>query len=122
MGLRDLFRDKLAATAQPSRQDADAALAVATDLQAVAAEQARLRRDGVQATATIARIEEDVEQRAGMSWHELVLDVDHPERGSYRATRRVAVELSTVPGLAAGATVVVHVDRADPQVLVVDLP
>ncbi len=77
-------------------------------------------RDGLAGVATIVGIRRNVATTTLGSWHELELDVKLPERDSYRATRRIALELSTAPHLAVGAEVPVRVDPRDPsKVLVV---
>jgi hypothetical protein len=54
------------------------------------------------------------------TWHELELDVQLPSQDAYRATRRVALELSTAPHIKVGAAVSVRVDPRDQsKVLVV---
>jgi hypothetical protein len=47
------------------------------------------------------------------SWHELELDVQLPNHDAYRATRRVALELSTGPHIKVGAELPVRVDPGD---------
>lgn len=80
-------------------------------------------RDGQKGVATVVAIRENVAITALGTWHELVLDVQLPDRDAYRATRRVALELSTAPHITAGAEVPVRVDPQDPStVLVVTSP
>jgi len=64
-------------------------------------------------TATIVGIRENVATTMLGSWHELELDVQLPDRDPYRATRRVALELSTAPHIKVGAEVPVRVDPRD---------
>lgn len=83
------------------------------EIGALSAERERLLRDGVVGVATIVAIRENVTTTALGVWHELDLDVFLADRDSYRATRRVAVELSTAPQIAVGAEVPVRVDPRD---------
>jgi hypothetical protein len=70
-------------------------------------------REGLVGTATIVGIRENVATTMLGSWHELELDVQLPGRDPYRATRRVALELSTAPHIKVGAEVPVRVDASD---------
>lgn len=106
------------------RADKREAMAAFDELTALGAERDRLMRDGLSGMATIVGIEQSVATTTVGVWHELSLDVelpggDHP----YRATRRVALELSTAPHIAVGAQVPVRVDPNDRStVLVVTHP
>lgn len=83
------------------------------ELTALNTERERLLSEGVSGVATVVGIRENVATTTLGSWHELDLDVRLPDRDPYRATRRVAVELSTAPHLAVGAAVPVRVDPRD---------
>lgn len=83
------------------------------ELSALNSERERLMRDGLPGVAKIVAIRENVATTTLGTWHELHLDVQLPDQDSYRATRRVAVELSTVPHVAVGAEVPVRVDPRD---------
>lgn len=90
------------------------------ELSALNAERERLLREGLEGIATIVGIRENVATTGLGSWHELQLDVRLPERDPYRATRRVAFELSTAPQIRVGAELPVRVDPRDQsKVLVV---
>jgi len=55
-----------------------------------------------------------------MPWHEVAMRVELPGHDPYTATRRVAVNLATVPDFTIGARVPVRVDPEDwSRVLVV---
>jgi hypothetical protein len=114
---------KASAGQRVTRSDCERATATFDELNALNAERQRLMRDGVVGTATIADIREDLTGTTLGSWHELVLDVQVPNREPYRATRRVAVELSSSPHIRIGEQVP---DRVDPRdrsnVLVVASP
>jgi hypothetical protein len=84
-----------------------------SELNALTAERERLMRDGLPGSATIVGIQQNVATTMLGTWHELVLDVQLPNRDPYRATRRVALELSTAPHIRVGATVSVRVDPHD---------
>lgn len=105
------------------RGDEREALAAFDELNALGAERDRLMRDGVIGSATIVGIEQNVATTTVGAWHELSLDVELPGKDPYRATRRVALELSTAPHIAVGARVPVRVDPEDrSKVLVVTHP
>ena len=70
-------------------------------------------REGLQGFATIVAIRANVAPTPLGSWHELELDVQLPDRDTYRATRRISLELSTAPHIAVGAQVPVRVDPGD---------
>jgi hypothetical protein len=111
------------AGARVTRDDQRAAMAALDEVTALTAERDRLKRDGLHGTATIVAIEHGVATSSIGTWHELTLDVHLPGRDTYRAARRVAVELSTAPHIAAGATVPVLVDPHDRSaVLIVGNP
>lgn len=96
-----------------TRADTQQALDGFAEVSALHAERERLMRDGLPGVATIVGIRENVATTALGTWHELVLDVQLPDQDSYRASRRVAVELSTVPHIAIGAELPVRVDPRD---------
>ncbi|OBK14299.1 hypothetical protein [Mycobacterium asiaticum] len=104
---------KASAGQRVTRADKRAALGYLAELNALIADRERLMRDGLSGVATIAGIRRNVATTALGAWHELVLDVRLPERDEYRATRRVALELSTAPHITAGAQVPVRVDPRD---------
>ncbi|OBK92346.1 hypothetical protein A5645_23975 [Mycobacterium asiaticum] len=104
---------KASAGQRVTRADKRAALGYLAELNALNADRERLMRDGLSGVATIAGIRRNVATTALGAWHELVLDVRLPERDEYRATRRVALELSTAPHITAGAQVPVRVDPRD---------
>jgi hypothetical protein len=83
------------------------------ELATISAERERMLRDGVLGSATIVSIRENIATTAIGTWHELTLDVEVPHRDPYRATRRVAVELSAAPHIGVGAKVPVRVDPKD---------
>lgn len=104
---------KASAGQRVTRADERAALGYLAELNALNVDRERLMRDGLSGVATIAAIRENVATTALGVWHELVLDVRLPDRDEYRATRRVALELSTAPHITAGAEVPVRVDPRD---------
>ena len=105
------------------RRDERQALAAFDELSALGAERDRLMRDGISGTATIVGIEQNIATSTVGAWHELSLDVELPGRDRYRATRRIALELSTAPHIAVGSQVPVRVDPRDrATVLVVTHP
>jgi hypothetical protein len=89
------------------------ATAVFDELGELSAERDRLTRDGIPGVATITAIRQNISKTALGTWHELVLEVQLPARGPYRATRRVAIELSTASHIRIGAEVGVLVDPQD---------
>ena len=114
---------KADAAGRVTRADRRQALAAFDELAVLRDERDRLMRDGLQGSATIVGIQQNVATTTLGSWHELALDVLLPGRDTYRATRRVALELSTAPHIAVGATVPVRVDPTDrSKVLVVTNP
>ncbi len=114
---------KADAAGRVTRADQRQALAAFDELAVLRDERDRLMRDGLQGSATIVGIQQNVATTTLGSWHELALDVLLPGRDTYRATRRVALELSTAPHIAVGATVPVRVDPTDrSKVLVVTNP
>lgn len=103
-----------------TRADRQQAADTLAELTALNAERERLLRDGIAGVATIVGIRENVTTTSLGRWHELELDVQLPGDDSYRATRRVALELSSAPHIALDAQVPVRVDPADySKVLVV---
>lgn len=114
---------KASAAERVTRADERQAMAAFDELAALGAERDRLMRDGLVGVATIVGIRQGVATTTLGGWHELILDVHLPNRDPYRTTRRVALELSTVPQIAAGAQVPVRVDPDDrSKVLVVVNP
>lgn len=112
---------KAAAGQRVTRADRQRARDAVAELNTLNADLERLLRDGLAGVATIVGIRRNVATTTLGSWHELELDVQLPERDSYRATRRIALELATAPHLAVGAEVPVRVDPRDPsKVLVVE--
>jgi hypothetical protein len=95
------------------------ATAVADELSALNAERDRLTRDGLAGVATITDVRENVATTELGTWHELVLDVQLPNRDPYRATRRVSVELSTASHIRIGAELPVLVDPQDRSTVLV---
>ncbi|OBI98983.1 hypothetical protein [Mycobacterium asiaticum] len=104
---------KASAGRRVTRADQRAALESLAELHALNGDRERLMRDGIEGVATIAAIRPNVATTALGHWHELVLDVRLPDRDEYRATRRIALELSTAPHILAGAEVPVRVDPRD---------
>jgi hypothetical protein len=114
---------KASAGQRVTRADTQRAMATVDELNVLRTERERLMRDGLTGTATIADIRENVATTALGNWHELVLDVQVSNRDSYRATRRVALELSSSPHIRLGAQVPVRVDPHDrSKVLIVGGP
>ena len=111
---------KASAGQRVTRADKRQAEDACAELNALSAERERLTREGLAGTATIVGIRENVGTGMLGSWHELELDVHLPDHDPYRATRRVALELSTAPHIRVGADVPVRVDPRDrSKVLVV---
>jgi hypothetical protein len=111
---------KASAGERVTRADREHAMDAVAELTALRTERERLLQDGVTGTATIVGIRENVARSALGDWHELTLEVRLPDRNPYRATSRVALELSTVPQISVGAEVPVRVDPNDrSKVLVV---
>ncbi len=103
-----------------TRADTQQAVDTIAEVNALNADRERLMREGLAGVATIAGIRENVATTMLGSWHELRLDVQLPNRDSYRATRRIALELSTARHIEVGAEVPVRVDPRDhSKVLVV---
>ncbi len=122
MGWFDRVR-KADAAGRVLRADRRQAMAAFDELAALQGERDRLMRDGLAGSATIVGIQQNVARTTLGTWHELALDVALPDRDTYRATRRVALELSTAPHITVGATVPVRVDPSDrSRVLVVTNP
>lgn len=96
-----------------TRSDKRQAVDTLAELNALNADRERLMREGLAGVATIVGIRENVATTMLGSWHELVLDVRLPDRDPYRATRRIALELSTAPPIKVGAEVPVRVDPRD---------
>ena len=114
---------KASAAQRVTRADERQAMAAFDELAALKADRDRLMRDGLFGVATIVGIEENVATTTVGAWHELSLDVLVPGRDPYRASRRVALELSAAPHIALGAQVPVRVDPDDrSNVLVVVNP
>ncbi|BBX73372.1 hypothetical protein H7H78_04550 [Mycobacterium shinjukuense] len=112
---------KASAGQRVTRADKRRAVESFAELDALNAERERLMREGLAGVATIVGIRPQVGTTVLGCWHELVLEVRLPDRDPYRATRRIAVELSTAPHINIGAQVPVRVDpRDDSKVLVVD--
>jgi hypothetical protein len=98
-------------------------MAAVDELAGLRAERERLMSEGLAGDAVIVAIARDVAESTVGRWHEMTLDVRVPGRDPYRATRRIAVELSTAPHLAVGARVPVLVDPNDRStVLIVSTP
>jgi hypothetical protein len=103
-----------------TRADRERAIDTFAELNALKAERERLMRDGLAGNATIVGIRQNATTTTLGSWHEVELDVRVPNRAAYRATRRIALELSSAPHFRVGAEVPVRVDPADPsKVLIV---
>jgi hypothetical protein len=102
------------------RADKQRAADTLAELDTLKAERERLERDGIVGVATIVGIRQNVATTSLSHWHELELDVELPDCETYRATRRVALELSSAPHIEIGARVPVRVDPRDcSKVLVV---
>jgi len=111
---------KASAGQRVRRSDKQQAADTLAELTALNAERERLQRDGIAGVATIVGIRENVATTSLGRWHELELDVEMPDRETFRAIRRVALELSSAPHIAIGARVPVRVDPRDySKVLVV---
>jgi hypothetical protein len=104
---------KASAGQRVTRTDKRQAIDVVAELNALNADRERLMREGLQGVATIVGIRENVATTMLGSWHELELEVRLPDQDAYRATRRVALELSTAPRITVGAEVPVRVDPGD---------
>lgn len=114
---------KASAGQRVTRADKQQAVDAFAELNALNADRERLTREGLVGVATIVGIRENVATTMLGTWHELELDVQLPEQDPYRATRRVALELSTAGHISVGAEVPVRVDPRDySQVLVVASP
>jgi hypothetical protein len=114
---------KATAGQRVTRADKRQATAVVDELNALNAERDRLTRDGLAGVATITAIGQNVATTALGTWHELILEVQLPDRDPYRATRRVSIELSTSPHIRIGAKLPVRVDPQDSsKVLVIASP
>jgi hypothetical protein len=110
---------KASAAQRVTRADERQAMAVLDELNAVNAERDRLTRDGLAGVATITGIRQNIAFTALGTWHELVLEVQLPNRDPYRATRRVSVELSTSSRIRIGAELPVRVDPQDRSTVLV---
>ncbi len=104
---------KASAGQRVTRSDKQRTLDAVAELNALHADRERLMREGLQGFATIVAIRANVATTPLGSWHELELDVQLPDRDTYRATRRISLELSTAPHIAVGAQVPVRVDPGD---------
>jgi hypothetical protein len=114
---------KASAAQRVTRADERQTMASFDELAALSAERKRLMRDGLAGVATIVGIQQGVATTDLGVWHELTLDVQLPDCDPFRATRRIALELSSAPHIAVGAQVPVRVDPADRStVLVVTHP
>lgn len=102
-----------------TRADRDQAMDTLAELQALRCERERLMQVGLTGSATIVGIRQNVARTGLGAWHELALDVRLPDRGVYRATCRVALELSTAPHIKVGADVPVLVDPDDRSTVIV---
>jgi hypothetical protein len=110
---------KASAGQRVTRADKRQAVDTVAELTALNADRERLMREGLLGSATIVGIRENVATTMLGSWHELELDVQLPDRDPYRATRRVALELSTTPHIKVGAEVPVRVDPRDQSKVIV---
>lgn len=111
---------KATAGQRVTRSDKQQAIDAVAELSAVNAERERLMREGLPGVATIVGIRQHVATTMLGAWHELELDVQLPDRDPYRATRRIALELSSAPHVKVGAEVQVRVDpREHSKVLVI---
>jgi hypothetical protein len=99
--------------ASAGRSDKGHAMNAWQELDAINAERGRMLREGVVGSATIVGFRENIATTWLGTWHGLALDVEVPHRDPYRATRRVAVELSTAPHIRVGAKLQVRVDPND---------
>jgi hypothetical protein len=110
---------KASAGQRVTRVDQRQGIDTVAELNALNADRERLLREGLVGVATIVGIRENVATTGLGIWHELELDVQLPDRDSYRATRRVALQLSTAPHIAVGAQVPVRVDPRDRSTVLV---
>ncbi|BBZ16768.1 hypothetical protein [Mycolicibacterium gadium] len=114
---------RINAGARVTRASKREALSAFDELNTLGVERDRLIREGLPEVATIVGFEQNVAATTVGAWHELSLDVELAGGEPYRATRRVALELSTAPHIAVGARVPVRVDPKDRStVLVVTQP
>ena len=114
---------RASAAQRVGRADKHQAEAAFDELAALGTERDRLMRDGLAGVATIVGIQQGVATTTLGVWHELALEVQLPDRDPYRASRRVALELSTAPHISVGAEVPVRVDPDDrSKILVVVNP
>lgn len=113
---------KASAGRRVTRSDEQQALNTFAEVSALNGERERLMREGVAGVATIVGIRENITVTALGSWHELELDVQPPDRDSYRATRRVALELSSAPHIRIGAELPVRIDPRDQSTVLVLAP
>jgi hypothetical protein len=114
---------KASAGQRVTRSDKQHAIDAVAELNALNSDRERLMRVGRHGVATIVAIRENVATTPLGSWHELELDVQLPNEDTYRAARRVSLELSTAPHIRVGAEVAVRVDPGDrSKVLVVAGP
>ncbi len=90
-------------------------------MQRVSAERQRMQHVGVQGEATITSITENVAETGGIPWHEVGMEVRVPGRDPYPATRRVMLELSSVPSFKPGKIVPVLVDPEDPSKVLITM-
>jgi hypothetical protein len=104
---------KASAGRRVTRADKQQAMDTFAELTSLNADRERLTREGLSGSATIVGIRENVATTALGRWHELELDVQLPDQAPYRATRRVALELSTAQHIAVGAELPVRVDPDD---------
>jgi hypothetical protein len=104
---------KASAGQRVTRADRQHAMDAVAELNALNADRDRLMREGTQGVATIVTIRENVATTMLGSWHELGLEVRLPDEDAYRATRRIALELSTAAHIKVGAEVPVRVDPRD---------
>lgn len=113
---------KASAGQRVTRSDKQRAVDTFAELTALNADRERLMREGLVGVATIVGIRENVAATMLGTWHELELDVQLPDRDTYRATRRVSLELSTAPHVKVGAEVPVRVDPRDHSKVLVVAP
>jgi hypothetical protein len=112
MGWFDRAR-KASAGQRVTRADKTQAIDTVAELHARNVERARLMRDGLVGVATIVGIRQNVATTMLGPWHELELDVRLPGHDPYRATRQIALNLSTAPHVKVGLEVPVRVDPQD---------
>ena len=111
---------KASAGQRITRSDKKQAADGFAELNALNADRERLMREGLEGVATIVGIRENVGTTMLGAWHKLQLDVRLPNPDGYRATRRVALDLSTARHIRVGAELPVRVDPRDrSKVLVV---